>query len=228
MTDIQGPEDEFGDMDLKVAGTAKGITAIQMDVKVDGVPIHILTDAFENARVTRLHILETMATELPKSRANISPRAPHIISIHILPEQIGLVIGGGGKTIHKIKDDTGVEEITIEDDGSVFITGTKDCTKRAAEKIQMLTRVYKVGEELDVTIVKVTSFGAFAKLDEQHEGLIHVSEIAPFRIEKASDVLTTGEVVKVSVSKMENQKIGLSIKAIDHEFAVRKGLQPPQ
>ena len=228
MTDIQGPEDEFGDMDLKVAGTAKGITAVQMDVKIAGIPINILTEALEKARLARLRILETMALELSEPRANLSPRAPHIISLQILPEQIGLVIGGGGKTIHKIKYDTGVEEITVEDDGSVFITGTKESSEEAAALIQSLTKVYEVGEELEVTIVKITSFGAFAKIDEQHEGLIHVSEIAPFRIEKPSDVLTTGEVVKVAVSRIENQKIGLSIKAIDPEFAVRKGLQPPQ
>lgn len=199
-----------------------------MDVKVEGVPINILTEALEHARIARLHILETIAAELPKARADISPRAPRITSLQILPEQIGLVIGSGGKTINRIKEDTGVEEITIADDGSVFITGTKDCATKAVGIIQSLTKVFVVGEELEVTIVKVTSFGAFAKLDDQHEGLIHVSEIAPFRIEKTSDVLTTGEVVRVAVSKVENQKIGLSIKAIDPEFAVRKGVSAPQ
>lgn len=228
MTDIQGPEDEFGDMDLKVAGTTKGITAMQMDVKVDGMPIHILREALEKARVARLHILKTLSDELPKARVDISPRAPHIISLHILPEQIRLVIGSGGKTINKIKKDTAVEEITIDDDGSVFITGTKDSTNQAAKIMQAITKVYEVGEELEGTVVKITSFGAFAKLDDQHEGLIHVSEIAPFRIEKAADVLTVGEVVRVVISKVENGKIGLSIKAIDPEFAARKGIKPPQ
>lgn len=228
MTDIQGPEDEYGDMDLKVAGTKHGITAIQMDVKVDGIPMHILSEALEKARVARMHILDTMLSELPQPRPDLSPRAPHIRSLRILPEQIGLVIGSSGKTIKKIEGDTGVSEITIEDDGSVFITGNKDSTQKALEQIQTLTRVYKVGEEVEVTIVKLTHFGAFAKLDDQHEGLIHVSEIAPYRIEKASDVLAIGDKVLVAVSQVENGKIGLSIKAVDEEFAAKKGIQPPQ
>lgn len=228
LTDIQGPEDEFGDMDLKVAGTTEGITAMQMDVKVDGVPIHILAESLEKARLARLHILETITNEIAEPRSNISPRAPHIITVQILPEQIGLVIGGGGKTINKIKSDTGVDEITIEDDGSVFIIGKGASVQQAADTIRTLTRVYTVGEELDVTIVKTTTFGAFAKLDEQHEGLIHISEIAPFRIDKVTDVLTVGDTVRVAISKIEEGKIGLSIKAINPDFATSKGIRPPQ
>lgn len=228
MTDIQGPEDEFGDMDLKVAGTTQGITALQMDVKVDGVPIHILTEALEQARTARLQVLDTITAALPQPRPDISPRAPHIISLQILPEQIGLVIGGGGKTIQKIEESTGVSGISIEDNGDVFITGTKESCQKAAELILAMTKIYKVGDQLEVTIVKITSFGAFAKMDEEHQGLIHISEIAPFRIEKAADVLSVGEVVPVVVSKVEDNKIGLSIKAINPEFAISKGIQPPQ
>jgi polyribonucleotide nucleotidyltransferase len=228
MTDIQGPEDEFGDMDFKVAGTTEGITAIQMDVKVDGVPIHILAEALEKARVARLHILETMKVEIAAPRPTISPRAPQIISLQILPEQIGLVIGGGGKTIKKIEEDTGVEEISVEDDGSIFITGTGESANRAADIIRTLTKTYTVGERLDVTIVKTTNFGAFAKLDDQHEGLIHISEIAPFRISKVADVLQEGEVVSVVINKVEDGKIGLSIKDVTPEFAQSKGINPPE
>lgn len=228
MTDIQGPEDEHGDMDLKVAGTTAGITAIQMDVKVDGVAIHILSEALDKARVARIHILNTITQELPQARPELSPKAPYIRCVTIEPEQIGLVIGSGGKTIKQIEDDTDVSDIHIEDDGSVFITGDKASTQRAAEKILTLTHVYQPGEELEVTIVKLTKFGAFAKLDDQHEGLIHISEIAPFRIEKVSDVLETGESVKVIITKVDNGKIGLSIKAIQPEFATNKGILPPQ
>ncbi|MCD5381064.1 MAG: polyribonucleotide nucleotidyltransferase, partial [Candidatus Pacebacteria bacterium] len=121
LTDIQGPEDEFGDMDFKVAGTTEGVTAIQMDVKVDGVPLNILTEALEKARLARLQILKVMTKEISSHRKSLSTNAPQIITLSILPDQIGLVIGGGGKTVNGIKDATGVDDINIEDDGSVFI-----------------------------------------------------------------------------------------------------------
>lgn len=225
LTDIQGPEDEFGDMDFKVAGTTEGVTAIQMDVKVDGVPIHILTEALKKARIARLHILECMTKEISVPRENISPRAPQILMLHILPEQIGLVIGGGGKTINGIKDTTGVDEITIEDDGTIFICGKNDTAENAAKKITALTKVYSVGERAEVTITRIADFGAFAKLDEYNEGLIHISEIAPFRLENMNGVLQTGETVSVLVSKVEKGKIGLSIKQVDPDFAKKRGLK---
>jgi polyribonucleotide nucleotidyltransferase len=224
MTDIQGPEDEFGDMDFKVAGTTHGVTAIQMDVKIDGVGTHILTEALEKARVARIHILQAMVKEISEPRMNISPRAPQIITLTILPEQIGLVIGGGGKTINKIKEDTGVEEISIEDDGSVFITGKSGTAEKAAETIRMLTKVYEIGEVVTVTVLNMTNFGAFAKLDAAHEGLIHISEIAPFHVEKAEDILTTGDIVTVKIIKVADGKIGLSLKDQDPEYAARKGI----
>ena len=227
LTDIQGPEDEHGDMDFKVAGTKDGITAIQMDVKVGGIPIHILEEALEKARLARLQILESMKNAISEPRANISPRAPEIISLTILPEQIGLVIGGGGKTINKIKDESGVEEITIEEDGTVFITGKNGSAEIAATKILSLTKVYTVGDVVEVTITRLAAFGAFAKLDEYNEGLIHISEIAPFRLEKLDGLLAEGDVVKTVVSKVEDGKIGLSIKQVYPDFAKQKGINPP-
>lgn len=224
LTDIQGPEDEHGDMDFKVAGTTTGITAIQMDVKVQGVTIPILTEALEKARVARLQILEVMRTSLSAPRSSISPRAPEIVSLVILPEQIGLVIGSGGKTINKIKSDTQVEEITIEENGTVFITGKNGSAKAAAEIITSLTRTYEVGEVHTVTITKLATFGAFAKLDDYHEGLIHISEIAPFRLESLDGVLAVGEIVEVIIVKIADGKIGLSIKGIDPQFAVKRGI----
>jgi len=228
MTDIQGPEDEFGDMDLKVAGTTNGVTAIQMDVKVHGVGTHIISEALEKARVARLHIIDAMTAEIAVPRAEISPRVPQIISLTILPEQIGLVIGGGGKTINKIKEDTGVEEISIEDDGSVFITGKNGTAEMAAKIITTLTRVYQVGEIVEVTILNMTNFGAFAKLDDAHEGLIHISEIAPFHINRADEVLHTGDVVSVKIIRVDDGKIGLSLKDYDPEYATKKGITPPE
>ena len=218
LTDIQGPEDEFGDMDFKVAGTSVGVTAIQMDVKVEGVSIQVLTEALEAARVARLHILDTITTELASPRSTISPRAPEIIVLTINPEQIGLVIGSGGKTIQKIKDESGVEEISIEDDGTVFITGRNGTGAAAATRIKALTKEYAVGERAEATIVKITTFGAFAKLDDHHEGLIHISEIANHRIEHVDEVLKEGQTVPVIISKVENGKIGLSIKQADPNF----------
>jgi len=225
LTDIQGPEDEFGDMDFKVAGTTKGVTAIQMDVKVDGIPVKVLAEALEKARLARLQILTVMTAELATPRASISPRAPQIISLQILPEQIGLVIGGGGKTINGIKADTGVEEIAIEDDGRVYITGKNGTAEAAAERIKALTKRYSVGDRVDAVITKLATFGAFAKLDTYNEGLIHISEIAPFRIEQVEGVLIVGETVPVIVSKIEEGKIGLSIKQADPEFASKRGLE---
>ncbi len=227
LTDIQGPEDEFGDMDFKVAGTSEGVTAIQMDVKVDGIPLHILIEALEKARLARLQILDVITTEIKTHRANISSRAPQIIVLSILPEQIGLVIGGGGKTINSIKDDTDVEEITIEEDGTVFITGKNGSAEAAADRIRSLTKVYEIGDRLDATVTRIATFGAFAKLDSFNEGLIHISEIAPFRIESMDGILKEGEVVPVVVSKVDNGKIGLSIKQAEPDFAKNRGLTPP-
>ena len=227
LTDIQGPEDEFGDMDFKVAGTTEGITAIQMDVKVNGIPLHILTEALEKARLARLQIIGVITTELATPRETISPRAPQIVTLQIRPEQIGLVIGGGGKTINGIKDDTGVEEITIEEDGLIFITGKNGTAESAAERIRSLTKVYEIGERVEVTITRLTTFGAFAKLDAFNEGLIHISEIAPFRLETVEGILREGEIVSAVVSKVDNGKIGLSIKQADPDFAKKRGLTPP-
>ena len=228
ITDIQGPEDEHGDMDFKVAGTTEGITAIQMDVKVGGVPVKILGEALEKARVARLHILSVLTAEISAPRADISPRAPKIVVMQILPSQIGLVIGGGGKTINGIKDETGVDEITIEDDGTIYITGKGDAPHLAEKRIADLTRTFEVGEKLQGEITRIATFGAFARISGQTEGLIHISEIVPWRLENLDGILTVGEIVSVVVSKIEEGKIGLSIKKIDPDFGTRKGLKSPE
>lgn len=228
LTDIQGPEDEHGDMDFKVAGTREGVTAIQMDVKVEGIPVPILAEALEKAKAARLTILDTMEAAIAMPREHISPRAPEIITLTINPEQIGLVIGSGGKTINAIKEESGVEEITIEDDGSIFITGKDGSAQAAAAKIEALTKVYEVGERVQVTVTRIADFGAFAKLDDQNEGLIHISEIAPFRIEKMDGILKEGEEISAVVSKVDDGKIGLSIKKVDPEFAQKRGVTPPE
>ena len=227
LTDIQGPEDEFGDMDFKVAGTTEGVTAIQMDVKVGGISLSILEGALEKARAARLHILNIMTEAIATPRPSISPRAPEIVVVKINPDQIGLVIGGGGKTINNIKDTTGVEEITIEEDGTVFITGKHGSAELAADRIRALTKIYAVGDTVEVEITRLATFGAFAKIDAYNEGLIHISEIAPFRLESVEGILQEGEHIPVVVSKVEDGKIGLSIKQADPTFAEKRGVKPP-
>lgn len=218
LTDIQGPEDEYGDMDFKVAGTRSGITAIQMDVKVSGVSLEILEEALHAAKAARLHILETMEAAIATPREHISPRAPEIVVMTINPEQIRLVIGSGGKTINGIKDAAAVDDITIEDDGTIYITGRGGSAINAQNMITALTKVFIIGETTTATITKLTDFGAFAKLSNDQEGLIHISEIASFRIAEVADVLTVGQSVPVTIIKIENGKIGLSIKQADADF----------
>lgn len=225
LTDIQGPEDEHGDMDFKVAGTERGVTAIQMDVKVAGIPVPILREALAKAKAARLKILAVMNEEIASPRSDISPRAPKIITMKVDPTQIGLVIGGGGKTINGIKDETGVEEIVIEDDGTIFITGKNGTAEKARERIAALTRRFETGERLEVKITRLADFGAFARIDDMNEGMIHISEIVPWRLGKVEDILKVGDIVPTIVIKTDNGKIGLSIKQADPDFAEKRGLQ---
>ncbi len=224
LTDIQGPEDHHGDMDFKVAGTREGVTAIQMDVKVGGVPIAILSEALEKAKRARLHILDTMEKEISEPRKDISPNAPKIICLKIKPDQIGMVIGTGGKVINEIKEDTGVEGIDIEDDGSVFITGKGGTAEKAAAIIAEMTHEYKAGERFTGTVVKLAEFGAFVSIGANTDGLVHVSEIAPFRIERVESVLKVGDKVPVIIKEVdpERGRIKLSIKDADPSFIKQK------
>ena len=225
LTDIQGPEDHHGDMDFKVAGTKDGVTAVQMDVKVSGVPIPVLAEAFMQAKQARLEILDVLLDAIPAPRENISPRAPKIITLKIKVDQIGLVIGPGGKMINGIKDRTKVDEITIEDDGTVFVTGKNGTAEAAAKEISDLTREYTVGERFEGAVTRMLDFGAFVKIGPNTEGLVHVSEVAPFRIAKISDAVSIGEVVPVVIKEIDEKgRYNLSIKGADPEFAVRKGL----
>lgn len=227
LTDIQGPEDHFGDMDFKVAGTVEGVTAVQMDVKVAGVPTNVLAEAFTQARTARMRILEVMKEAIAEPRADINVRAPKIISLTVNEDQIGLIIGPGGKTINGIKDTTGVTEITIEDDGSVFITGTADAPEEAARIIREMTHEYVAGEKFEGTVTRIMDFGAFVRIGSNTEGLVHISELAPFRINAVTDVVSEGEVVPVIIKEIDEKKrINLSIKDVDPKFAENKGVKP--
>ncbi len=234
LTDIQGPEDHYGDMDFKVAGTRDGVTAMQMDVKVDGVPLSVFSEAFEKAKRARLQILDVIAEALPAPRAELSPRAPRILTTKIRKEQIGTVIGGGGKTVNQIREKTGAE-INIEEDGTVYVTGKSGSAEKALALIETLTREFHAGETFSGEVTRIADFGAFVRLGEalnlngvkDVEGLVHISEIAPFRLGRVEDVLAVGEVVPVIVKEVgEEGRIRLSIKDADPEFASRKGVKP--
>ena len=229
LTDIQGPEDEFGGMDFKVAGTKNGITAIQLDIKLDGIEVPILVEALAGAKKARLEILSVIEKEIATPRATISPRAPEILTMKVKPDQIGLVIGGGGKTINGIKEVSEVDDITIEDDGSVFITGKGGAAQMAKAMIEALVKEYKPGEVYEGEVTRMMDFGAFVRVGpgKDAEGLVHVSEVAPFRIDKIGNALVVGEKVRVMIKEIDEKgRINLSIKAVDPDFASRKGLTP--
>ena len=227
LTDIQGPEDHHGDMDFKVAGTREGITAIQMDVKVLGVTLDILKEALIKAKDARFHILDVIEKEIATPRENISPYAPEIRVMSIDPEKIGLVIGSGGKTINEIKEQTGTE-IDIEDDGTIFITGKGGGAEQAMNTIAGMTKVWKAGEEVEGTVVKIMDFGAFVSIGQQ-EGLVHISEMAPFRVEKVTDLLKEGDKVPIVVKAIDDSgRLKLSIKDRDKDFFKDKEPKKPE
>ena len=214
LTDIQGLEDHYGDMDFKAAGTTKGLTAIQMDVKVDGVTLDMLEAVLMQAKGNRAEILGKMLATLPESRTTLSPYAPRIIVLHINPEKIRDVIGPGGKMINRIIDETGVE-IDIEDDGSVFVTSPDEVSsKKAVEWINNLTREVKPGELFQGRVTRLMNFGAFVEVLPNQEGLVHISELANERVERVEDIVQVGDIIPVIVKNIDDQgRINLSRKA---------------
>jgi polyribonucleotide nucleotidyltransferase len=213
LTDIQGLEDHYGDMDFKVAGTTDGITAMQMDVKIDGLTPDMLGIAIKQAKDARLEIMAVMLAAIPEPRKVMSPYAPRIITLHINPEKIRDVIGPGGKMINQIIDETGVS-IDIEDDGSVFITSVDETSaQKAVEWVKNITREVAVGEMFQGRVTRIMNFGAFAEVLPNQEGLIHISELADHRVEKVEDVVQVGDVVAVIVKEIDAQgRINLSHK----------------
>ena len=217
LTDIQGIEDFFGDMDFKVGGTKDGITAIQVDIKIDGLTYDIIKEAFERTKVARDYILDNvMLPVIDKPRAEISKYAPKIVSTQIPVDKIKDVIGTGGKTINKIIEETGVK-IDIEEDGRVFIySNDAENANKALKIIENITREIEPGGIYDGIITKIMSFGAFVDLGGGKEGLLHISKISSKRIDKIEDVLTVGDEVTVKVSDIDNQgRINLSMKDLE-------------
>lgn len=215
LTDIQGLEDHFGDMDFKVAGTRDGITALQMDIKIDGISEEILTKALEQAKTARLQILDTMDNLISKPESDISKYAPRLMSIKIDPEKVREVIGPGGKTINKIIDETGVT-IDTQDDGTITITSdTTENGQKAIKMIEDIVAEVEVGKSYLGKVMRITNFGAFIDILNGKEGLLHISKIAHERVNKVEDVLNVGDEVLVKVTEIDNMgRINLSRKAL--------------
>ncbi len=211
LSDILGDEDHLGDMDFKVCGTARGVTAIQMDIKIAGLSRAILHEALNQAREGRLHILGKMLETLPGARTEMSQYAPRITTFKVKPDQIRLIIGPGGKTIKGIVDQTGVA-IDVEDDGTVNVASSDpDAVKKALDIIRGLTAEAEIGATYKGAVKRITDFGAFVEVLPNTDGLLHISEIAHTRVERVEDVLKEGDVIEVKVLSVDREgKIRLS------------------
>lgn len=214
LTDIQGMEDHLGDMDFKVAGSAKGVTAIQMDIKINGIDRSILSDALTQAREGRMFILDKMLAHISEPKKSLSPYAPKITVMQIHPDKIREVIGAGGKIINKIIEETGVK-IDIEQDGKVYIASSNaDANERAKQIIEGIVREVVVGETYLGTVKRIEKFGAFVEVLPGKEGLVHISQISTERVAKVEDVLSIGDQITVKVTEIDNQgRVNLSRKA---------------
>ncbi len=218
LTDILGDEDHLGDMDFKVAGTSDGITALQMDIKIDGITKSIMKDALEQAKKARLHILDIMNKSIPKPSTDYSPYAPSIITITVAKDKIRDVIGKGGATIRSLTEVTGAQ-IDINDDGVVTIASVDQSSgELAREKIELLTADVEKNKIYEGRVSKIMDFGAFVTILPGKDGLVHISEISNERVEKVTDVLSEGQVINVKVIEIDKQnRIRLSMKAIDND-----------
>lgn len=212
ITDIAYQEDAQGDMDFKVAGTKNGITAIQMDIKLNGLTMKIVEEALEKAKIARLKILEKILEAIPSSRKAVSKHAPKVILIKIDPSKIGEVIGSGGRIINKIIAETGAA-IDISDEGNVTISSKDaEACKKAAEWVEGIVKEAEPGEIYEGPVKRIMNFGAFVEILPGKEGLVHISKLAPYRVEKVEDVVKIGQIVKVRVSEIDDQgRINLSM-----------------
>lgn len=217
LSDIMGDEDHLGDMDFKVAGTTKGITALQMDIKIDGITSEIMKLALEQAQAGRLHILSIMREALDKPRSEMSKHAPRIITFQIKPDKIREVIGKGGTTIRAITEETGAT-VDISDDGIVKIASVDLMAgQEARRQIELITLDIEVGRVYEGKVVKLMDFGAFVTIPPGRDGLVHISQISEERVEKVSDKLKEGQTVQVKVLEIDKQgRIRLSMKAVNH------------
>jgi polyribonucleotide nucleotidyltransferase len=224
LTDIQGPEDHYGDMDFKVAGTKNGITAIQMDIKIDGIDKKIMEEALTRAKDARLKILDIIKKELPEPRKELSPYAPKIFSMMINPSKIGEVVGPKGSVINKIIDECGGVAIDIEDSGLVTVTGQNQAdVDKAANWIKGIVKEIEVGEVFQGTVRKIMEFGAFVDIIGGQSGLVHISKFVPQKIDSVKDVVQEGDVIPVKVMSID--ELGrINLSAIDAGF--RPAIEP--
>jgi polyribonucleotide nucleotidyltransferase len=216
LTDIAGVEDHLGDMDFKVAGTERGITALQMDIKITGVTFDILRDALSQAKEARTFILGKMADVIKTPREQLSQFAPRIQTIQIDPSQIGLLIGKGGETIRGLADEF-ESQIDVNDDGQVLIySANGDLGDALVERIRMMMKEVEVGDEYDGKVVKTTTFGAFIELAKGTDGLLHISNVSPgSRVEAVEDVLNKGDEVKVRVVEVDRERGRIGLRLAD-------------
>jgi polyribonucleotide nucleotidyltransferase len=216
LTDIAGLEDHIGDMDLKVAGTEKGITAIQLDLKITSINLDILREGLQKARIARLNVLEKMKQAIPEPRPDISPYAPRILYLIINPEKVSEVIGPAGKNIKKILAQTGAK-IDIDETGKITIASTDvKAAEQAREMIREITVEAEAGKTYTGKVVRIEEYGAFVEILPNIVGLLHISEIAHYRIRHTRDVMKLGQTVKVKVLAVdEGNKIKLSKKALE-------------
>jgi polyribonucleotide nucleotidyltransferase len=213
ITDIQGPEDHYGDMDFKVAGTKNGVNALQLDVKINGIDGELLKKALAQAKEARMFILEKMKLAITEPRKEISQYAPKIISFDVNPEKIGEIIGSGGKTINKIIEMTGTK-IDIEEK-TVYIMGMElEKVLQAKTIIENIIKEYQEGDIVEGVVEELKDFGAIVYFDGNNSGLLHISEISDKRINKVTDVLKVGDKLKLKVIRVENGRISLSLKAM--------------
>ncbi|WP_318504519.1 polyribonucleotide nucleotidyltransferase [Bacillus sp. T3] len=223
LTDIQGMEDHLGDMDFKVAGTAKGVTALQMDIKIDGLSREILEEALQQAKLGRMHILDSMLKTISEPKSELSKYAPKIFTMNINPDKIRDVIGPSGKQINKIIEETGVK-IDIEQDGTIFISSTNEEMNQKAKKIiEDIVREVEVGQMYLGKVKRIEKFGAFVEIFAGKDGLVHISELAEERVGKVEDVLSLGDEILVKVTEIDKQgRVNLSRKAVLKEQREQK------
>ena len=229
LTDIQGAEDHEGDMDFKVAGTDKGITALQMDIKITGITPEIMTEALAQAHEARLNILDQMLAVIPAPRPDLKPHAPRITTVKIPVDKIGAIIGPGGKMIRAIQEETNTK-IDISDDGTVFIAATSGENEAAArERILGLTETAQIGRIYTGKVVRITDFGAFVEILPNMDGLVHISQLDTERVRSVEDVVSIGDEITVMVTAIdENGKIRLSRTAVLEGWTPEEALEHDQ
>jgi polyribonucleotide nucleotidyltransferase len=222
LSDIQGLEDALGDMDFKVAGTEHGITALQMDLKIKGLDFNILREAMEQARVGRMHIMGKMLEALSAPRSELSPYAPRILTLHIDPEKIGKLIGPGGKTVRGLQEQYKVK-IDIEEDGTVFVSGEGVAAEEARDAIASMTEEVALGRIYTGRVVRVEPYGAFVNILPGIDGLVHISQLADYRVGKVEDVANVGDELTAMVIDVDPQgKVRLSRQAVLEGWTVEE------